>query len=194
MCTKNCINFKYLFLCSLFTVPSCSAPRLGSLFVVKFCRIFQLFWLYCCCSCSIASLARCCLRRSQRMLDVCQRCRFVQRYLLQTGVWGPGRALRIGSMCYARLFNRYWLPAVVTDWRPPLPYAVVAADVAVCRLPFAWPAWLAGRETEPEHVRESAVAERGPPGWLCLSSAEPNWVSCCCSCCLCHDRVLMLRA
>lgn len=29
------------------------------------------------------------------------------------------------------------------------------------RLPFAWPAWLAGRETEPEHVRERAHLLRG---------------------------------
>lgn len=123
---------------------------LGSfVFVVNFCRIFQLFWLCCCCCCCwcltllllllfyCLSLTRCCLRRSQRILNVCQRCRFVQRYLLQTGVWGPGRALRIGSMCYARLFNRYWLPAVDTDWRP-LPFAIaVAAPLTSSSLPYA---------------------------------------------------------
>lgn len=198
---------------------------LGSfVFVVNFCRIFQLFWLCCCCCCCwcltllllllfyCLSLTRCCLRRSQRILNVCQRCRFVQRYLLQTGVWGPGRALRIGSMCYARLFNRYWLPAVDTDWRP-LPFAIaVAAPLTSSSLPYAVRlASLASphaRDRARARARERAFTESVfvlVLGALCqpacfgieLSSAELNWVRscCCCSCfCLCHDRVLMLRA
>lgn len=198
---------------------------LGSfVFVVNFCRIFQLFWLCCCCCCCLTllllllfyclSLTRCCLRRSQRILNVCQRCRFVQRYLLQTGVWGPGRALRIGSMCYARLFNRYWLPAVDTDWRP-LPFAIAVAVAAPLTssssLPYAVRlASLASareRQSQSASTWERAFAESVfvlVLGALCLpacfgiefSSAELNWVRCCCCscCCLCHDRVLMLRA
>lgn len=53
-------------------------------------------------------------------------------------------------------------PSSLTDGRLcRMPSSPLTSPFAVCRSPFAWPAWLAGRETEPEHVRESAVAERG---------------------------------